>query len=61
MTMNVRQGQFVSRALRLTTGCHGSYLGIRQAELHAERYRKLEAAREERRQRRQLKTEAAVA
>jgi transposase InsO family protein len=33
----------------------------RQAEIHAERDRKLEAAREERRLRRQLKTEAAVA
>ncbi|MCL4219564.1 MAG: integrase core domain-containing protein, partial [Candidatus Hydrogenedentes bacterium] len=33
----------------------------RQAEIHAERDRKLEAAREERRRRRQLKTETAVA
>jgi len=33
----------------------------RQAEIHAERDRKLEAAREERRQRRQLKPEIAVA
>ena len=33
----------------------------RQAQIHAERDRKLEAAREERRQRRQLKTETAVA
>ena len=33
----------------------------RQAEIHAERDRKLEAARKERRLRRQLKTEAAVA
>jgi len=33
----------------------------RQAEIHAERDRKLETAREERRQRRQLKTEAAIA
>ncbi len=33
----------------------------RQAQIHAERDRKLEAAREQRRQRRQLKTETAVA
>ena len=33
----------------------------RQAEIHAERDRKLEAAREQRRLRRQLKTETAVA
>jgi transposase InsO family protein len=36
-------------------------LAGRQAEIHAQRHRKLEAAREQRRQQRQLKTQAAIA